>query len=137
MADKPLCSVRSKRVQEIYKLLMAGKTRPYILEHCSKVYDLKRASADSLMQDASKMIEEDIAKTRGSRLGVLLNRLNDIYEKTTQLDNYPVARQVIMDEAKLLGLDNHAKTHIIDDKRELSETNDDELETIAGVGEEG
>lgn len=136
-AQKPTFAEREQRLKIVHKMLLDGKSRPDIMEYCSKNYNLKRAATDNLIQECTHEIEQDFKAVKGGRIAGLFNKLSDVYGRSLEMDNLAVARQVIMDEAKLLGADNHAKTHIIDDKRELSETNDDDLETLAGVSEEG
>lgn len=121
---------KEDRLVKVYKLLLDQASRHEILEYCSKNWGLQRASADNLIQEASRMLSEDVNKSRDATLATFVKALVNIYKEALAQGNLQVARQTIMDQAKLLGLDQTTVNHIVDDKRELANLSDDELDKI-------
>ena len=127
-ASKPAGAQREARVMEVYELLIDDKTRPEILVHCSKRWGLERASADTLIQDASRIIRADIAAIRDSKLASIIKKQDALYadilatrpmtQNGEQAPNFGAARQVLMDQAKLLG---HEKSHVVHSVNEKDE----------------
>jgi CRP-like cAMP-binding protein len=129
-APKPTKVQRESRVVEVYKLLLNHETRTEILEFCSKNWGLERAAADNLMQEASRMLSDDLKKTKEANLATYLQSLRNLYRIAMQQGNLQAARQCLMDSAKLLGLDQSTINHVIEDKRELSELSDEDLDKL-------
>lgn len=124
---------REKRLLRVHELLLQGKSRPYITDYCGKEYGIKRSATDALIQEASNQIMADIEMVKGSRLAIILGRIERIYEETMNAGNQSVARQANMDEAKLLGLEKTRVAHSIEIDEELSKTDDDSLNVELGI----
>lgn len=129
-APKPTKSEREGRITEVYKLLLSRTSRADIIEYCSNNWGLERAASDNLIQEASKLIQEELSTSRQTYLGIFLNNQAELYNKALQENQLQVARQVIMDSAKLLGLEQTTINMVVDDRRELETLSDDELDAI-------
>lgn len=127
---KPTTAERDNRITKVYKLLLDGSSRPEIMEYCSKNWGLQRAATDNLIQEATKQIQSDLESVRPSALASTIKKQRDLYQQALVMNNLGVARQVLMDTAKLLGLDNHATTVVLEDKRELYNKTDAELAVL-------
>lgn len=121
-------------------MLLADKSRSEILAHCRKKWDLRRASGDGLIRKANVMIREDIESMRESKLTSILKKQENLFERIIEdrpqskegigLPNYGAARQVLMDIAKLMGLETvkiSIKPEADDETKDLS---DEELDKI-------
>lgn len=131
-SQRPTVAARNARIKQVYQLLMGDYNRSQILEYCKETWDLEMAASDNLISAATSLINEDLAVSRISVLGVTIQKQKDLYNRALQENNLAVARQVIMDSAKLFGLDQNTTTHIIEDKRdpEVKKLSDEELDFI-------
>lgn len=138
MARKPTSKKPTKveytdRVKEIYHMLLDGKYRPEIQEFARKKWDLSRAAIDNMMKAASDIIREDLEQSREAMLADILRKQERIYNETMITQNHVVARQVLMDKAKLIGVEKSRVVHSIEIDEELSKTDDDSLNVELGI----
>ncbi len=118
------------RVSEVQDLLLKGHTRTFILNFGSK-WNVGDRQIDEYIAQASKIIKEINLSTAHDNLALITSSLWQIF-RTQLLINPELARKILMDIAKLRGLDEQTINHIIEDKRELSEVSDADLEKLLG-----
>ncbi|NJO18763.1 MAG: hypothetical protein HC838_00055 [Spirulinaceae cyanobacterium RM2_2_10] len=138
-ATQPTRGAYETRIQEFYKLLLEGKSRPELIEYAGKKWGIKRAATDQIIQSASKMIRADIEASREQEFASILKQQKDLYERILEdrptskegqgLPNYGAARQVLMDRAKLMGLEKQKVVHSFQESDdEFSGMSDTELD---------
>lgn len=114
------------------------------MEYSSKTWGLERAATDMLISAANAMFREEREARKERDLEDILSKQETLYvtilgDRPTSesaqgssvgLPNYGAARAVLMDRAKLLGLEKQKVEHTIDDKRELADRSDSDLDAI-------
>jgi len=118
------------QVKAVFQLLLEGRSRTEILEHCATQYKVGRGRADQIIKVATDRIQEINKNTLQTNLGLITNNQWELYRQAVAQRNLVVARQILMDIAKLRGLEQNTINHIIEDKRELADLSDDELDKI-------
>ena len=133
---KTTAAEREKRILKIHDLLLEGKSRPQILEYCSTEYGMQRAAGDVLIQQASKVIREDLESRREAILADILAKQERIYTETMTIQNHAVARLVLMDKAKLVGIEKQRVVHSLEVAPEIAALTDEELDAkLMGMSE--
>lgn len=133
------------RVSEVMALLLSGTTRSGIVRHGSK-WGVSSRQIDDYIAAATKEIKEVNSLTLQENQGIILSNLWALFKQCSgtfleadeklglQAKYIPpdTAEQhkILMSIAKLKGLDQMTVNHIIEDKRELAEMTDEELEAI-------
>lgn len=120
----------SERIKMTKRMLLAGYTRSHILEYSRDKWNIKRAQVDKNIADATTEIKEMNKASAQMNLAVITSNQWDIYRQTYAAKNFAVARQVLVDIAKLRGLDQTSVNHIIEDQREHAKLTDKELESL-------
>ena len=126
---KPTTAARNIRIAKVYEMLLNDSSRPEIIDYCSKTWGIERAASDNLIQEATREIDFDLAQVKQASLAIILKKQRNLYNKAMASENLSVARQVLMDTAKLLNLDNHTTTVILE-KREMDHVSNDDLDQI-------
>lgn len=119
----------SLRVSEIQSLILQGYTRSHILKHASK-WNLSDTQVDLYTAKAKEQIKEINQASLQDNLAVITTNQFQLFIQAKKDGNLAVARQLLMDLAKLKGLEQSTINHIIEDKRELETLSDDELSSI-------
>ena len=142
-AAKPTLGQLEERVREVYTLLLSNLNRSGIQEHCRKKWGIQRAAVDNLISKANAIIRADLEASKDSILISLLEKQNRLYEKIIEdrpiskegqgLPNYGAARQVLMDIAKLTGLETtKVSVSVADHDEETKELSESDLDQILG-----
>lgn len=129
---KPTAIEREARIVKVYKLLLDSKSRPEIMEYCRKYMGLERAATDNLIKEATVRINQDMAAVAPTALASILHRQNKLYDAAEKADNLAVARQILMDQAKLRGIGSTNVNITVEDKDELAHLTDEELRAFYG-----
>lgn len=117
----------NQRVKEIADQLLAGFTRSHILQYASN-WGVSDRQVDEYIAQATAQIKEINSTTIQDNLALISSNQWDLYRKAIKENNLAVARQVLMDLAKLRGLDQMIVNHIIEDKREHADLSDADLD---------
>lgn len=118
-----------QRVKEVQELLLAGHTRSYVVQYGSK-WKISDRQIDDYIAMANKIIKEINLISIQDNLALISSNLWDLFRKASLEQNLSEQHKILMSLAKLKGLDQHAITHIIEDKRELADLSDEELDAI-------
>lgn len=94
-------------------MLLVSVSRIDILRYGAKKWKLKDRQIDMYIERARREIEASAIINRDEQLGLALGRLNDLYAKNMQIDDYRAALQVQKELSGLLGL-NAPMRHEID-----------------------
>jgi hypothetical protein len=124
-----------QRVSEVQKLLLDGYTRSYILQYGSK-WSLSDRQIDDYIRMANDQIKEVNLATLQDNLGMISANLWQLFREARVKDNISEQHKILMSLAKLKGLDQMIINHVIEDKRELADMSDAELDSILSSSNE-
>lgn len=108
-----------KRVAEVYQWMMIPISRVEILQKGSEKWGVSERQIDSYMSRSKAIIHEVVTREHPHKLSEIIKKLDLIYEKAMfggtakrkkgrksviYMADMGVARQSLMDQAKLLGL---------------------------------
>lgn len=133
-----------KRVHQIYQWLNDGYSNKKIYEKCAQLYSIKVSQTDKLISRARLLLQKRFEKDMIGQLPELLKKLDAIHVRTFeegetrytesgesyQVYEPSVARQALMDKAKLLGLIRNNIDLSVNDEREYSNITEEELTSI-------
>lgn len=129
MAIKSTKAQIEQRLKEVQELLLDGRTRSFIVQYGSK-WQVSDRQIDDYIAQATAIIKEINLASVQDNLALITANQWTLYRKAITDNNIPVARQLLMDLAKLRGLDQATINHIIEDKRELSDLSNADLEKL-------
>lgn len=110
-------------------MLLDGRTRSDVLRHAEQAWDISERQADEYIRQATAAIDEANAATTEHHLALITSNLWGLYR--SQIKKAPgQARQVLLDIAKLRGLENNNMTVRIE--RPHKEASDEELAAVIG-----
>lgn len=124
----------NQRVTEVSSLLLEGHTRHYIIQYGAK-WKLSDRQIDDYISMAWHQIKEINALTLQDNLASITSALWATFRKAKQAHNISEMRQCLAQIAKIRGLDQQVINHVIEDKRELEELTDSELDAILEAGQ--
>lgn len=119
----------NQRVSEVQGLLLQGRTRSAIVQYGSK-WKISSRQIDDYIAKATELVKEVNALSTQHNLGIITNNLWDVYREARSVGNLAEASKVLMNIAKLRGLDQTTINHVIDDKRDLQELSDHDLDAL-------
>lgn len=119
------------RVVEVRDFILLGHTRTEILRLTSK-WRVSERMIDHYIATARKEIQEVNNLTLEENLSQIVNSLWILFRAEIAKSDTKAARLVLMDIAKVRGLDQQTINHIVEDKRDLANLSEDELESILG-----
>ena len=105
---KPTIAEKTRRVREVYNLLASAASRHDIIQYASKNWDVGDRTADSYIQEARVLIEEDCAMSRPAFLAECLARLRKIEVAAAKKGQLQVATNSIRLQTELVGLNKSA-----------------------------
>jgi hypothetical protein len=97
---------QSLRVEQVVKLLIAGKLRHDILIYCREEFGLSVRQSDELMRKGRKLIHESVASVeRHDYAANLIGTLHQILERSMASNNMSCALGAAQQLAKLTGVE--------------------------------
>ncbi len=152
--DKPKRKIASriegmKRVHQVYQWLNDGDSTGLIISKCRELYGIKVSQVEKYLNRARKLLSKRFEKESDGQMSDILRKLDKIYRKTVEegesrftaegieysVYDYSVARQALMDKAKILGLLTNKIDMTVNDERELLDNDTHEIESVAGYQE--
>lgn len=118
-----------QRVREVQTHLLQGYTRNDILQYGSK-WKVSDRQIDDYIAAARKNIKEVSQAGLENDLAIILSAMWETFRRAVSQNNVGEQRQILMAIAKLKGMDETRVNHVIEDKRELSNLSDTELDAI-------
>ncbi len=137
--DKQAKSTKAEvyqRVSEVQTLLLQGYTRSYMLQYASK-WKVSDRMVDEYIAQANINIKEVSRAGLESDLAILVSAMWDTFRAAKAANNIGEQRQTLVAIAKLKGLDETRVNHIIDDKREMQDLSDADLDAILAQDQPG
>lgn len=104
MANKATQAIKTKRINDIVKLMIGGKDRGFMLQYASENWDIGERSTDDYIRDAKEYFEKITADTTTEAFGMALTRLNDLYGRCLKAHQYHTCLQVQRELNELLGV---------------------------------
>ena len=128
----PKCdkSETNQRITEIVQLKLTGHTRSYILEYATEKWAISEHRVDQLIALATQCLKEVNQLTLQDNQAIIVGSLWDLFRQARIENDRPEQHKILMSIAKLKGLDQMTVNHVIEDKRELAEMSDEELDAI-------
>ena len=118
-----------QRLTEIQELLLDGHTRHKILQYGSK-WKVSNRTVDEYIAQATALLKEINQASVQDNLAIITANQWKLYRSSVKDGNLATARQILMDLAKLRGLEHQTINHIIQDTRELADLSDADLEKM-------
>lgn len=131
-AKKSTKAVVNQRVTEIYTLLMEGFTRSDILKYASK-WGVSDTQVDLYTRQATAILKEHNAFTLQDNMALITSNLWQAFRQAKVEKNLSEQHKILMSLAKLKGLDQMTVNHVIEDKRDLTEMSDSDLDNLLDV----
>lgn len=103
---KPTKAERTQRITEVYKLLIIGLQRHDIIRYLAEktAWELADRTVDLYIARATEQITAHAKFERASELGKAILRLNDLYARTTKIQDYKTAMAIQRELNELMGL---------------------------------
>ena len=124
----------NQRVSEVQQLQLEGRTRSYILQYGSK-WNVSVRQIDDYISHATTITKEVNLATLQDNTGVIINNLWTLYRTANSSGDIKNAHSVLMSIAKIKGLDQQTINHIIEDKRDLEDLSDSDLDDILSTAD--
>ena len=115
-----------QRLSEIRDLLLEGKTRFAILEYAGK-WNLSDSQVDNYIASATAQIKEVAQQDASTDISLIVSNLWDLFNKNKST-NPQVARQCLMDIAKIRGMDQTTVNHTFKRDEDLAKLSDEDFD---------
>ena len=119
----------NERIQEVFELLLLGKTRSEIHRNTSK-WNLHFRQIDTYISRANVELREVNKVSRDELSSQIKNNQWRLYNKAIIDSDHQLAAKILMDLAKIGGLDEQTVNHVVAERREVVEASDDDLTLI-------
>lgn len=119
----------SQRLTEVQSLILQGYTRHAILQYGSK-WNLSDRQIDDYTAKATALIKEINKASIQDNLAIITTNQFQLLIQAKKDGNLAVARQLLMDLAKLKGLEQTYINHTISDVRDLENVSNEELDSL-------
>lgn len=96
--------VKESRVETVQKMLLEGQSRGAILRHAAQAWEIGDRQVDQYIHEASAWIDEANQNTAERNLALITTNLWEMFREH-KIFTPNVARQALMDVARLRGLD--------------------------------
>lgn len=100
------------RINSVYKLLILGYDRPYILQHAAERWESSERMADEYMARARAMIDAQTSREQDEHLKIALARLELVFNSAYTMGDYKGALGAQHQLNKILALYAPAKQEI-------------------------
>jgi hypothetical protein len=92
------------RLTVVMNLIAEEKTRSEILQYCSKKWNISDRQVDEYVSRARKIRNDEyIEKYRESIVYKSVKRLEDLYQKNYENEDYTECRNIVLKQNELLG----------------------------------
>lgn len=133
VTDKPFKSTKveiDQRVSEIQGLILDGYTKTHLVRYGSSKWKVSERQVEDYISMARKVLAETNQATLEDNLALVTSNLWELFRANKASGNITECHKILMSLAKIRGLDQSTINHVIEDKRELSEMSDEQLDQI-------
>ena len=105
---------RERRIQEVKKLTLEGFTRSQIIRYCSDKYNIGTRCTEGYITDVKLQLLEDF-NSLGAKEEItaqIFSRLEDLYQKNVDIDDYKECRAILKDLREMLGIAQPTKLDV-------------------------
>lgn len=124
---------RAIRLSEIKQMLLNMRSRPDIVRHAAKLWGLEYRQTDVYIKWANEEIQQVIGKDKRKIANQIIAAQMDLYQLAKDNGDLPVARGLLMDIAKIAGVNID---HVIMEHRELNSLPEEELTALESALED-
>lgn len=128
-SPKPTNAEFEERVNVVLELLMEGRPRSYIQQYAAKEWGVSERPIDNLIAKAKDTLKEINAATRIESQELVLSNFWDLYREAKKKKDPYLALSILKEIARVKGLNEQHVLHTIDDKRDLINITDSEMES--------
>lgn len=119
----------NQRVAEVQALLLEGRTRAFIIQYGAKWKVVDR-QVDDYISEANFIIKEINNVTLQENLSLITTNLWNLYRSSLSSGNISEANKILMNIAKLRGLNENTINLTLQDKREHQDLSDEALDKL-------
>lgn len=119
----------NQRVAEVQVLLLEGRTRAFIIQYGAKWKVVDR-QVDDYISEANFIIKEINNVTLQENLSLITTNLWNLYRSSLSSGNISEANKILMNIAKLRGLNENTINLTLQDKREHQDLSDEALDKL-------
>ena len=130
MAKKADQAQTDQRVKEICQWKLDGYTRTDILRFAKEKWQIGPDRTDQLIAEATSKIKEINALSIQDNMAILNNQYWNLWRQAAAIGDISEQHRILNSIAKLKGLDKVTINHIVEDKRELADLSDEELDRM-------
>jgi len=127
MGKKATVPVAHDRTNQVQALLQEGRTRSYILQNTSE-WGLSDRQIDAYIHRAMDRIKEINKVTLEENMALITNELWELVRTAKISGDGNLVAKGLAQLAKIKGLEELTINHVVKDKRELSDANDEDLD---------
>jgi hypothetical protein len=99
----------AQRIDTIMTMLLRGAPRKEMVGFAEEMWGVSDTTADNYIAKATAQIETIVQPRREYEFGLMRTRLEDLYAKTTKIQDYYTALRVLKQIADLTGVDAPTK----------------------------
>lgn len=110
------------RIQEMVKLVLSGLDRSAIIRYIAEKtnWDITDRTVDKYLQSARERIAEHGALDRAYEIGKAISRLNNLYARNLQINDFKAALATQKEINALFGLYEPQRLDVTSDNKKLS-----------------
>lgn len=116
------------RVEIVINHIMMGRGRPWIVRYAAKEWGLASRSVDDLLAKARAEMRESNLSTREESMEQILSNYWLLYRQAMHKKDPYLALSILKEVAKVKGLNQEHVVHTIDDKRDMVDVPNSDLE---------
>lgn len=99
----------TKRISEVYKMLLVGKSRRDIIEDITSRYDVVAGTVDYYINKARSEFQDVVSADIAEKKSIAQARYEDLYAKALNADDIKTAKSVLDSLSKLQGFMSEVK----------------------------
>lgn len=99
----------TKRISEVYKMLLVGKSRRDIIEDITSRYDVVAGTVDYYIGKARSEFQDVVSADIAEKKSIAQARYEDLYAKALDADDIKTAKSVLDSLSKLQGFMSEVK----------------------------
>jgi len=105
---------KSKRVNAVLELILSGSSKSQIVRYCSETYKVGQRAAENYLSDAKAIMIENYQKAVDvdSFKAEIYNRLEDLYQRNLEIDDFKACQAVLKDIREMMGLNSTQKIDV-------------------------
>jgi predicted DNA-binding protein YlxM (UPF0122 family) len=114
---------RFNRINTVKTLMLQGCSTSQITKYCEETYNLGQTATYDYIKEAKQLMIDDFHKTTDFEAfkAEIYNRLEDLYQKSMDIDDFKECRNILKDIREMLGVNAPTKTDLTTNGKEINE----------------